>query len=185
VDVYYDMVCHPLHLLGTAPDHSSRWAPLLQVGGATLDTVLPMLNVGARVVVVGTAATAAWLPPPLGPRVERTILVKRAALHGFLVFDYAAEFPEAWEVRSRSRDFVVGPNHRTLPHAAVCIANDNTGAWFDPRLLLHAQLLGRMVADGSLAYTEEVRQGLEAAPQALEDLYTGANTGKVVIQVEP
>ena len=42
----------------------------------TLDTVLPLLNVGARVVVVGTAATGAWLPPPMGPRVERNILVK-------------------------------------------------------------------------------------------------------------
>ena len=62
VDVFYDMV-----------------------GGLTLDTVLPLLNVGGRVAIVGTAATAAWIPPPLGPRLERTVLVKRCALQGFLV----------------------------------------------------------------------------------------------------
>ena len=118
IDVYYDMV-----------------------GGEVLDTVLPMLNVGGRVVVVGTAATAAWLPPPLGPRLERTVLVKRCAISGFLVFDHAAEFPEALEV------------------------------------------LDGMVGDGTLTYREEVRNGLAACPQALADLYTGANTGKMVVKV--
>ena len=34
-------------------------------------------------------------PPPLGPRVERHILVKRARLQGLLVFDYAARYEEA------------------------------------------------------------------------------------------
>ncbi len=46
--------------------------------GAFSDTVLGRLNVGARVIICGTAATASWDPIPLGPRVERQLLVKRA-----------------------------------------------------------------------------------------------------------
>ena len=67
------------------------------VGGDTLDAVLPLLNVGARVAIVGTAGTAAWDPPPTGLRPERNVLVKRATLSGFLVFDHASEFPTALE----------------------------------------------------------------------------------------
>jgi hypothetical protein len=46
------------------------------------------------VVVCGTASIASWNPAPLGPRVERHLLVKRARMQGFLVFDYAARYPE-------------------------------------------------------------------------------------------
>ena len=38
---------------------------------------------------------ANWEPPPQGPRIERQILVKRARISGFLVFDYQARFSEA------------------------------------------------------------------------------------------
>ncbi|HMB48974.1 MAG TPA: NADP-dependent oxidoreductase, partial [Afifellaceae bacterium] len=41
------------------------------VGGATLDTVMTLLNVGARIVICGTASTESWSPPPQGPRLER------------------------------------------------------------------------------------------------------------------
>lgn len=119
VDVFYDMV-----------------------GGAVLDAALPVLNAGARVMVVGTAGTASWDPPPLGPRVERRVLVQRATLRGFLVFDHAARFPAALDD------------------------------------------LAAMVASGALAYREDVRVGLAAAPAALADLYAGANAGKVVISVD-
>ncbi len=64
------------------------------VGGAMLDAVLRRLNVGARIVVCGTAATASWEPPPTGPRVERHILVNRARMQGILIFDYADRFAE-------------------------------------------------------------------------------------------
>jgi hypothetical protein len=53
------------------------------------------LNVGARVVICGTASIASWDPMPQGPRVERHLLVKRARMQGFLIFDYAQRFPEA------------------------------------------------------------------------------------------
>ncbi|EGB07336.1 hypothetical protein AURANDRAFT_59128 [Aureococcus anophagefferens] len=118
IDVFYDMV-----------------------GGDQLDAVAPLLNVGARVVVVGTAGTAAWSPPPRGLRLERHLLVKRASMAGFLVFDHAAAFPAALDD------------------------------------------LARLVADGSLVHREEVRRGLAAAPRALEDIYRGANAGKLIIAV--
>lgn len=65
------------------------------VGGATLDIVMGMLNVGARIIICGTAATASWDPPPQGPRLERAILVARARVQGLIIFDFADRFPEA------------------------------------------------------------------------------------------
>jgi len=63
--------------------------------GAISDAVLAQLAVGARVVICGTASVASWDPPPMGPRVERHLLVKRARMSGLLVFDYAHRYEEA------------------------------------------------------------------------------------------
>jgi len=63
--------------------------------GRVSDAVISRLNVGARVVVCGTASVPSWDPWPQGPRVERHLLVKRARMQGFLIFDYAHRFPEA------------------------------------------------------------------------------------------
>jgi NADPH-dependent curcumin reductase CurA len=63
--------------------------------GPISDAVLPQLAVGARVVICGTASVASWDPPPTGPRVERHILVKRARMAGFLIFDYQHRYEEA------------------------------------------------------------------------------------------
>ena len=57
--------------------------------------MLPQLAVGARVVICGTASVASWDPPPTGPRVERHLLVKRARMSGFLIFDYQHRYEEA------------------------------------------------------------------------------------------
>jgi hypothetical protein len=62
--------------------------------GKISDAVLKHLRVGARVVICGTASIASWDPAPQGPRVERHLLVKRARMQGFLIFDYATRFPE-------------------------------------------------------------------------------------------
>jgi NADPH-dependent curcumin reductase CurA len=59
------------------------------------------LNVGARIVVCGTASVATWDPIPLGPRVERHLLTKRARMQGFVAFDYAERFPEALQELER------------------------------------------------------------------------------------
>lgn len=55
--------------------------------GAISDAVMAHLNVGARIVICGTASVANWSPPPQGPRVERHLLVKRARMQGFVIFD--------------------------------------------------------------------------------------------------
>ena len=64
-------------------------------GGAISDGVLRHLAVGARVVICGTASISSWDPWPNGPRPERHLLVKRARMQGFVIFDYAPRFDEA------------------------------------------------------------------------------------------
>jgi hypothetical protein len=66
--------------------------------GEISDSVLKNLAVGARVIICGTASIASWDPPPLGPRVERHLLVKRARMQGFLIFDYVDRYPEGLRV---------------------------------------------------------------------------------------
>lgn len=63
--------------------------------GSISDAVLPQLAIGARVVICGTASIASWDPPPMGPRVERHLLTKRASMAGFLIFDYQHRYEEA------------------------------------------------------------------------------------------
>lgn len=63
--------------------------------GAISDAVWAQLATGARVVICGTASVASWDPPPMGPRLERNLLVKRARAQGFLVFDYQHRYEEA------------------------------------------------------------------------------------------
>jgi NADPH-dependent curcumin reductase len=63
--------------------------------GAISDAVMARLNVGARVVICGTASVASWNPAPNGPRVERHLLVKRARMQGFVIFDHADHYPAA------------------------------------------------------------------------------------------
>jgi NADPH-dependent curcumin reductase CurA len=64
-------------------------------GGAISDVVLRHLAVGARVVICGTASVSSWNPWPSGPRAERHLLVKRARMQGFVIFDYAHQFEVA------------------------------------------------------------------------------------------
>lgn len=71
VDIYYDMT-----------------------GGPISDAVMGLINVGARIVVVGTMAVPSS-PTPMGPRYNRQILVKRAKMQGFLVLDHFDRLDEA------------------------------------------------------------------------------------------
>ncbi len=68
--------------------------------GPISDAVMKHLSVGARVVICGTASVANWDPLPLGPRVERHMLIKRARMQGFVVLDYAARNQEALDALS-------------------------------------------------------------------------------------
>ncbi len=69
--------------------------------GPISDEVMKHLRKGARVVVCGTIAITNWDPVPLGPRVERHLLVKRARMEGFLYSDYTDRFAEARRALSR------------------------------------------------------------------------------------
>ena len=69
--------------------------------GAISDAVYPQLAIGARVVVCGTAAIGQWDPWPRGPRIERHLLVKRARMQGFVIFDHMDRWDEAVEQLSQ------------------------------------------------------------------------------------
>jgi NADPH-dependent curcumin reductase CurA len=103
--------------------------------GPISDAVLPQLAVGARVVTCGTASVASWDPPPVGPRVERHILVKRARVSGLLVFDFQHRYEEAvtrladW-VRSgalRYREDIVDGIERAPASIAELYRGENMG----------------------------------------------------------
>ncbi|MEJ8851249.1 hypothetical protein [Variovorax rhizosphaerae] len=62
---------------------------------AISDAVMSHLKVGARIIVCGTASVASWDPPRVCPRVERQMLVNRARMQGFVIFDHPEHFDSA------------------------------------------------------------------------------------------
>ncbi|WP_298933314.1 NADP-dependent oxidoreductase [uncultured Ramlibacter sp.] len=70
------------------------------VGGAVLDAVLPLLNVGARVPVCGFIAhyndAAPALRPDHLPKLLATVLQKRVHMQGFIILDHYGERFEAF-----------------------------------------------------------------------------------------
>jgi NADPH-dependent curcumin reductase CurA len=65
------------------------------VGGDVLDAVLARLARGARVVICGMISQYNNTGPVKGPANYRALLVNRACMTGFLVFDYAERYAEA------------------------------------------------------------------------------------------
>ena len=118
VDCYFDNTCGPIS-----------------------DAVMARLAVGARITICGTAAITDWNPLPVGPRVHRQLLVARARMQGFLIFDYKDRMAEA------------------------------RGA------------LAGWLRDGKLTVREHFLDGPEAAMGAIEMLYKGENTGKLIVRV--
>jgi len=87
-----------------APDFESRLADACQDGvdvyfdntsGPISDAVMCHLRPGARVVICGTSSISSWDPAPTGPRVERRLLVNRARMQGFVIFDHAQHYAAA------------------------------------------------------------------------------------------
>ena len=75
VDVYFDNTAGPVH-----------------------DAVMENLNLNARVAVCGVVSLSEKIgKPDIGPRYLRQILVNRARIQGFLVFDYIDRYEEARE----------------------------------------------------------------------------------------
>jgi NADPH-dependent curcumin reductase CurA len=68
------------------------------VGGAVFEAVVPLLNNFARVPVCGLIAQYNAAEPPAGPnrlpQVMYSALVKRLTFRGFIVWDFASQYPE-------------------------------------------------------------------------------------------
>jgi len=106
------------------------------VGGDVLDTVLPGLARGARVVVCGAISQYNAGAEVRGPANYLSLLVNRASMQGFVVFDYSSRYGEAlremagWlaEGRLRSKETVVDGGVRAFPQALLKLfRGENTG----------------------------------------------------------
>ncbi len=92
------------------------------VGGDILDTVLTQINRGARIAICGAISQYNSTTGTKGPSNYMSLLVNRARMEGFLVFDFAARYGEAaremagWMVQGKlkSREDVV-PGLETFP----------------------------------------------------------------------
>jgi NADPH-dependent curcumin reductase CurA len=106
------------------------------VGGEVLDQVLRRLARGARVVISGAVSQYNATEPPRGPANYMQLLVARASMTGFVIFDYADRFGEgasqlaAW-LRSgelRSREDVVEGDVEDFPEVLLRLfRGENTG----------------------------------------------------------
>ena len=110
------------------------------VGGTILDACLANLAMRARVVLCG-AISQYNEDRPVGPRNYLQLIIKRARMEGFLIFDYADRYPAA-----------------------------------------QLEMAG-WVAEGRIHHREHLVHGLDRAGEALNLLFSGGNTGKVIVTV--
>ncbi len=79
------------------------------VGGEITDAVLRNINVGARIAICGQISQYNLSEPEQGPRLLFQLIIKRARIQGFLVFDFADRYREgmdrmsAWLEQGRIR----------------------------------------------------------------------------------
>lgn len=111
------------------------------VGGDILDAVLLQLALKARVVICGAISQYNNTGAPQGPKFYLSLLVRRARMEGFLVFDYVSRYSEGVK-----------------------------------------EMAGWM-AEGKLKAREDVVEGLETFPETLLKLFSGENSGKLLIKV--
>jgi NADPH-dependent curcumin reductase len=113
------------------------------VGGEILNQGLTRLARGARVVICAAVSQYNAVDTVTGPSNYLELLVSRASMTGFVVFDYADRYPEAVAEMSR---------------------------W---------------LSEGRLHSIEDtVRADIDAFPAMLERLFTGENTGKLVLELQ-
>jgi NADPH-dependent curcumin reductase CurA len=110
------------------------------VGGSILEDVLARLARGARVVLSGAVSQYNSTQPHQGPANYMQLLVARASMTGFVIFDYAHRYHE--------------------------------GA---------AELAGWLRSGELTAREQVVEGGIKEFPDALLKLFTGQNTGKLVL----
>ena len=111
------------------------------VGGEILETVLGQIARGVRIVICGAISQYNATARPSGPANYMMLLVQRASMTGFVVFDYASRYAEAVK---------------------------ELAAWR---------------AQGALKSREDVVRGIETFPETMQKLFTGENTGKLVLQI--
>ncbi|RFU12430.1 NADP-dependent oxidoreductase [Rhodobacteraceae bacterium W635] len=112
VDCYFDNTCGPIS-----------------------DAVMTKLAQGARITICGTAAITEWDPLPMGPRVHRQLLVARARMQGFLIFDHKDRLAEAYaalagwlrEGRIAVREHVLDGPEAALDAIGMLYRGENTG----------------------------------------------------------
>jgi NADPH-dependent curcumin reductase CurA len=73
------------------------------VGGAILDDMLSQIATGARIVICGGISRYETGQMPAGPQNYFNLIFRRATMTGFIVLDWAAEFPA---IRKRLAGFV-------------------------------------------------------------------------------
>ncbi|GEN24644.1 NADP-dependent oxidoreductase [Halomonas cupida] len=112
------------------------------VGGVCLEAALNCLRVGARIAVCGMISRYNDTEPAAGPANLAMILIRRARMQGFIVFEHWDQYPR----------FIAE--------------------------------IGPRVAAGEISYTETVREGLDATPQAFLELFEGANQGKMLVRLD-
>jgi NADPH-dependent curcumin reductase CurA len=64
------------------------------VGGEISDSVLRLINHGARIAICGQIALYNLEKMDIGPRIQSQLLINSALMKGFIVSDYAAHFEE-------------------------------------------------------------------------------------------
>jgi NADPH-dependent curcumin reductase CurA len=105
------------------------------VGGQILEQVLDRIAIGARVILSGTVSQ--WEPGDWsGLRNHRMLLVRRARMEGFLVFDHPTRYAEAREAIAawidrgelRAREEIVPGGVRAFPDALLSLfTGENMG----------------------------------------------------------
>ncbi len=116
------------------------------IGGEILDAGLTNLAIGARVVICGGIADYGNLGDPSkqhGIKNYFALLMKRATMEGFVIFDFVGSLEHAKCERSLMQ-------------------------WYK---------------EGRLKYRSHVVDGLEKAFPSLSLLFTGGNTGKLIVQI--
>jgi NADPH-dependent curcumin reductase CurA len=105
------------------------------VGGPVTDAVYSLLNNFSRIVICGQIAYYNATEPPVAPRVESRLLIKRALMQGFIVSDYAARFGEGikalagWVKEDKiSYEETVAEGFQNIPNAFLGLfRGENTG----------------------------------------------------------
>ena len=64
------------------------------VGGEVSDAVMPVLHLGARIVVCGQISLYNLDKPDIGPRPHAYLLIYSALMKGFIITQYMSRFPE-------------------------------------------------------------------------------------------